>query len=264
MALQASGSMTGQDIRNELRQSGGDLVFPDPTTRWLADKASGNLILPTDYYNKVAVKLTHQESISGSGATWNVNVDLGIDFPTRRLVVCLGALAATNSSQVLTAGPNTLGGQTLTSGPGQAWFNVNRNELGGILYTAPGAVTGTTGNLHIVFNQSVIRFRCVVYAISNIPTLFHSNFNGSASATSTSTTVNVDTNGVVVAMGFKEQATAMTLTGVVEDTEALVGGTMDMVTGWQNRLSSQTGRSISVSGNAAADIIGLAVVSFGT
>ncbi|MGO8242939.1 hypothetical protein [Rhizobium johnstonii] len=264
MTLQASGSMTGADIRDELRQSGGDLVFPDPTTRWLADLSAGSVIIPTDYYGKAAVKQTDAQNVVGSGTTWNVTVNLGIDFPGRRFVVCIIGYAASTASQVLVVGPNTLGGQTITLGPGQARFNPSTNVAGGILYSSPSAVTGTSGTLHIVFNQTVIRFRCVVYSISNISTLFHSNSTGSGSATSLNTTVNVDTNGVVVAMAFKDNATSMTLSGVVEDSDAGSGGNVRMVTGWENRLASQTARPIGTTGQGAADLMGLAVISFGT
>lgn len=264
MTLLASGGMTGQLIRDELRQVGGNVVFGDPTTRWLADKPTGSIVIPTDYYSKAAVKQTHAQSYVGSGSLWTPTVNLGVDFPGRRFVVCVCALAASTASQLLFLGPHTLAGAALTVGPGQAWFNPSTNVSGGIMYSVPSAVVGTSATLSIQFNQSVIRFRTVIYAISNIGTVFDTGFNGSASATSSSTNLNIEANGVAVAMAFKDQTTTLTLSGVVEDSDAGVGGNVGMVTGWQNRLAVQSNRPIGATGTGVAAIFGLAAVSFGT
>lgn len=265
MTIAGTGSITGQIIRDEIRQSGGNIVFGDATTRWLADKPTGNIVIPTDYYNKTAVKRTHQSNTSGSGTVYNVVVDLGVDFgANRRIVICVCALAAASASQLLISGA-TLGGVGITQGPGQAWFNPGTNLTMGIFTATAGAITGTSATLSTTFNQSVTRYRIVVYSLSNIGTIHSQNQNGSAASVSLSTTVNVVANGVVISCGAKSDCPAgnLTLTGVIEDTDIEPGGNVRFATGFQNRLGVQTGRSCGISGTGGAEILGVAAISFG-
>lgn len=264
MTLQASGSMTGADIRNELRQSGGDLTFPDATTRWLSEKPSGSLTLPTDFYSQTAVKNVHT-SFPGIGANSAVvGVNLGTDFPNRRLIVCVAVIATGVASQIL-VNSATLGAASLTSGPGQAWFNASRNITSGIFYAPVGSPTGTSATLTVNCNQSIASIRIVIYSVSNIPTIYAARQGGAASGTgaSVSPDLPVDTNGVVIASFLKGNSGGggISMSGVIEDTDSNLG-TCQYATGFQNRLSFQAGRPISFSGSGAADIVIVAAASF--
>lgn len=266
MTLPAAGPYNGSEIRSELRQSGGNIVIPDPTTRWLTDKAAGSIQYPTDFYSKTAIKRTHNEIVIGSSTVYNSVTNLGIDFPNRRFVICVCAYAAGVASQVTTSGTATLGGQTLTLGPGQAWFNPSVNILTGIFIAAPGAVTGTSATISVGFNQTVTRFSYVVYAISNIGNTFNTNSNGGQPLTFTGTNVAVDTNGVIIASIMKSSCPAgnISMSGIIEDVDQDIGGNVRHATGFQNRLSVEASRAVNMSGTGSADICAIAVASFGT
>src|ERR1044072_2277798 len=170
MTLPASGGITGQQIRDELRQTGGNVVFGDATTRWLANQ-SGSVVIPTDYYSKTAVKNVYT-AFPGIGASSAIfTVQLGADFPNRRLIICVAVIASGVASQIV-INSGSLGGFSLTLGPGQAWFNASVNISTGILYAPVGSPTGTSATLNIACNQTIASIRVVVYSVSNIPTIY--------------------------------------------------------------------------------------------
>ncbi|MBY3073392.1 hypothetical protein HFO71_24055 [Rhizobium laguerreae] len=210
------------------------------------------------------MKRTHLEVVSSGGTTYTFGVNLGIDFPGRRIVICVAATSP-DVSGILNRTAGTLAGASLGVGPGGAWFNPGVNVNMGILIDAPGGVGGTSATFSMSYDRSINHLSCVVYSVANIPNSFHSNSNGGQPLTSTSTTINVDTNGVVIAHAIKADSTDVNLSGVNEDIDFDLGSSGVRVgVGFQNRMSAQTGRSIGMTGSGASNACELAVVSFGS
>jgi hypothetical protein len=266
MTLQSSGSMTGADIRNELRQSGGNLVFPDPTTRYLSDRASGSITIPTHFYGKTAVKRVHTELITGGNSTsFSTTANLGVDFTGRRLIVCLACLGVSAGSQILMPSV-TLGGSALNFGPGWAfWINGVVNCSNGIATDVPSGVSGTSATLTVNFSQAAKTLRIIIYSVANIGNTFSSNSNGTNASASVSTNVAIDTNGVVIAQGaYYGNGGGMAFGFVNEDTDTDIGDSVKFGTAFINRLGAQGGQAISVTGSGSVGFTTVAAMSFGS
>jgi hypothetical protein len=263
MTIAASGAVSGQNIRDELRQSGGNIVLPDPTTRWLTEKPSGSVIWPTDFYSKMAVKPVHTVQVGGSGTTFTVpNINLGIDFPGRLIVVCISCIAAATASQILISSV-VLGGVTLATGPGQAWFKPAINVSMGIAWNV---VSGTSATLQVNFNQTAAVLHCEIYSMSNANTTFATNQSGALSGTSASTTLNIPANGVLFVAGLKsdDSSGVMNFSGANEIVaDAAMGSSVRVGSAVINRLPSETSRLVGISCGGANGIVAIAAVSFG-
>lgn len=265
MTLPASGALSGQNIRDELRQSGGNIVVPDPTTRWLANKPSGSIIWPNDFHGKQAIRLVYSGLAGVASTTYSTTVSLGTAFPNRRFVICVAVLGSAVVSQILVTSA-FLGGVALTQGPGQAWFNPSVNTTMGIFTGSSGGISGTSSTFGINFNQSASVLRIAIYSISNIGTILSTNQNGSASSTGTSTTVTIGSNGVAVACCLKSNCPAGNLvltTGLsIEDTDVDLGSNVRFATGFENRLLPEAPRAYAMSGTGSNGIVGIAAASF--
>ena len=266
MTLQSSGSMTGADIRNELKQSGGNLVFPDVTTRWLADQSSGSLILPTHYYGKTAIKRVHSELLTGNSTVFSTTANLGLEYPGRLLVICVGVVATSNASQIFTSGNIILGDLSVpaSNGPGQAWFNGGVNILTGIVW---GTTTGTTRGFQMTCNQNMANLQLVIYSVAGTQGSAQ-NSSGSGSNTSASTTLNVTAGiggGVVIMSGLKASAPGQSFTytsGANKDTDQDIGNNVRYSTGFLNRIATNASHGLSWTCGGAANICAVAGVTF--
>lgn len=263
MTLPASGTITGADIRNELKQSGGNLVFPDDTTRWLSGVSSGPLVLPTNFYSKRAVKQTWSAHVTGASASLSSTFQLGIDFPGRYIVICVAAIATSTASQVL-INSVTLNGNVFPLGPGQAWFNAGVNIASGI---ASGTISGTSATLAVNCNQSIQAFVAVLYVLSNPVSIVQQNQQGSASANTAFTTVNVTAGvggGVVIVSCLKASGTGQTMafSGATSDFQLDIAGGCRYGTAVINRLPTESNHGCGVNVGGAANICTIAAMSF--
>lgn len=261
MTLQSSGTMTGADIRNELRQSGGNLVFPSATTRWLADKPSGNLVLPTDYYNKIAIKRVDTIDVRGaSTSSFSGTMDYGPDFPGRWIIVCICCLGSGGS--VLSTNAMSISGITMAMGPGWAQNDASMANTNGIAWANP---TGTSGSYTITMNRNATDCFMQVYSVSNLGGTVSQNSNGT-SGNNVFTTVNTPSNSIIIASGFQRNYSGgtYTFTGANKNTEQTLGYTTWYGTAIINRLGVQAGRSMGISNvSGSTSFITIAAVTLG-
>lgn len=245
MTLPASGGMTGAQIRTELGQPAGNLAFT-PTVRWLADKPTGDLILPTDLYSKVSVKTVagqRQQALGGSGSvTWN-GMDFGIDYPGRVLVACtcLRGVGSLNQSSV------TIGGVAAAGDDNGYDPGGGGNAIGAGIWSASG-VTGTSGNVTINFASGTLNYGAIVMlSMSNAvfsggsPTI---NGNGSSFASS----LTVPAQGIGLMVVANTTGNTMSLSGISKRVEMLAGSFAFAVC-WNNKM---TGGATAVAGNFGA------------
>ncbi len=236
MTLPASGGITGAQIRTELGQSGGNLVFPDPTTRWLSEKDTGSIILPTDFYSKVSVKTItgqRQQALSGSSVSWN-GMDFGIDYPGRVLVacLCLRGIGVLNISSVTIGGVAAVG-QNIGWDPGGGG-----NAIGSGIYSASG-VSGTIGNVVINLGPGTLNYGAIVMlsmsnavfsggspTINGIGTGFSSSLSSPAAGINLMTVANTSGN-------------TMSLSGISKRVEMLAGS-FSFAVCWNNKVTGGT------------------------
>lgn len=262
MTLQSSGTMTGQNIRDELRQSGGNLVFPDATTRWLADKPSGNLVLPNDYYSKQAVKNLGRTSI-GSGQVFSNNINFGPDFPGRSTIIIAIGVTTTPNTDV---GVNSFkaNGVTIEQLDSRIGWN---GSMSWTIAVGCTPATGTAPLIDCLFGFAVDAAYYAVLTISNRGTPGTVSNNGFAgTGTSASTTANVPVNnGFFLINGLKHNipGVGMDITGATEvfDTDLAVNTRWGLAI--SNRLPTQTGRTGSINFNGSSDLYLGSVVGFG-
>lgn len=262
MTLQSSGSMTGQNIRDELRQSGGSLVFPSATTRWLADKPSGNLVLPNDYYNRIAIKQPSTIDIRGaSTASFSGTMTYGPDFPGRWIIICIVVMASGGSTIPINS--ISLSGITVSLGPAWGQFDGAMANTQGIAWANP---TGTSGTFVVTCGRAATDCFIKVYSVSNLGGTSHFNSNGAASTNNIFTTVNTPSNSIVIATGFQRDYAGgtYTFTGATKNSEQVIGYNAYFGTAIINRLGVQTGRSVGVSNvSGAISFMSTAAVTFG-
>lgn len=221
MTLPASGGITGAQIRTELGQSGGNLVFPDPTTRWLSEKDTGSIILPTDFYSKTSIKTVtgqRQQALGGSGSVTWVGMPFGIDYPGRVLVACtcLRGVGSLNQSSV------TIGGVAAAGDDNGFDPGGGGNAIGAGIWSASG-VTGTIGNVTINFASGSLNYGAIVMlSMSNAvfsggsPTI---NGNGS----SFSSALTVPASGIGIMVVAQTSGNTMSLSGISKRVEMLAG-----------------------------------------
>ncbi len=258
MTLQSSGSMTGADIRGELRQTGGDLVFPDPTTRWLADKPSGSIIIPTDYYSKTAVKLVHSQDISSGGqSSWSFLAQFGPTFPTRLMIIQLGLFTTINTGINVTG--FTIGGVT----PTNADTRFANDALGGV-YAACGYMpntVNTTGTVSLTFNTNITEGYFRMYSVATA-SILTSNGTGGGGLSALNYNININSNAYLFSIGMKSGVTDIVYLGGTERENAQLSNSR-LVIGWDNRLVTQTNRPLSMTaGGPASAFVGTSL-SFG-
>lgn len=250
MTLQASGSMTGANIRDELRQSGGSLVFPSATTRWLADKPSGNLVLPNDYYNKTAIKQVSTIDTRGaSTSSFSGTMTYGPDFPGRWIICCVCCMASGGSSILVNA--LSLSGITAAQGSGWNQFDGSMANTQGIAWANP---TGTSGTYVVTMNRAATDCFIRVYSVSNLGGTSSGNSNGQNSTNNVFTTINTPSNSIIIAAGFQRDYAGgtYTFTGATKNTEIVLGYNAWYGTAITNRIGVQAGRSMGVSNSGGA------------
>lgn len=258
MTLQSSGSMTGADIRGELRQTGGNLVFPDATTRWLADKPSGSLVLPTDYYSKTAVKLVHSADIlSGGQSSWSFLAQFGPTFPTRLMIILLGLYTPVNVGIAVTG--FTIGGFSPT-GVDNRFAN---DALGGV-YAACGYLINTvnsTGTVSLTFNTNITEGYFRMYSVANA-SIVTANGSGGGGLSALNYNVNINSNAYLFSIGMKSGGTDIVYLGGTERENAQLSGSR-LVVGWNNRLVTQASRPLSMTAGGPASAFVGSSLSFG-
>lgn len=262
MTLQTSGSMTTQQIKDELRQPVGNLTFPDPTTRWLSEKPSGSLVLPTDFYNKIAVKQVDFISIPGPISSFTSPINFGIDYPGRSII--LVPVAIKNSSDP------SINFNTFTVNSGSVptlvdsrryWDGVGSSGLQGIGMVQP---TGTSGTTSITFSTTVDNAFIWVFSASNMGnTDFSSDGNGAGSGlTSLSLfSVSVPSNGLFMIVGLKSNSSVYSMVGANKIID--VGtGSFRITIGYTNRLPTEVNRPAGLSWTGASGAV-ISAAGFG-
>lgn len=262
MTLQSSGSMTGADIRNELRQNGGNLVFPDATTRWLADKPSGNLVLPTDYYNRIAIKQVATIDTRGASTTsFSGTMNYGPDFPGRWIICCVCCMTSGGSNVLVNA--LSLSGITAAQGAGWNQFDGSMANTHGIAWANP---TGTSGTYVVTMSRTTTDCFIKVYAVSNLGGTTNGNSNGQNGTNNVFTTINTPSNSIIIATGFQRDYAGgtYTFTGATKNTEQVLGYNAYYGTAIINRIGVQTGRTMGISNvSGAISFMSTAAVTFG-
>jgi len=264
MTLPASGGITGANIRDELRQSGGNLVFPDATTRWLSEKPSGNLVLPTDFYSKQAVKLVDSKSFGG-GSSFSTTINLGPDYPGRS-ILCIAAAFRNGVGYDMHINLFQINSSSLEVLDGRFGFTGAGTPVSMALGVGGSTASGTSATLGIGFANTVSAAYVAVYAIasrgSNSPSA-----NGTVgTSSSASVNANVPTdNAYFVVTGLKQNVPGgdMAVNGADEKVDADLGGGIRWCIGISNRLPTQVGRSGGFTTSGPPDFCLLSVVGFG-
>lgn len=271
MTLQSSGSMTFADINNELRSSG-TLVFPDARTRWLAEVPSGNLVLPTNFYSKQAVKLVHSavDTVDRSGSYTFSSCDFGIDYTGRTLVAVTALFAG--SDQVLSQTSVTIGGSSAAGGNNgdgdPAGGLVPASAVGCGVWAAKPA--GTSGSVVVNFTSgtagaAALYLFSLAGAASATP---HGQTSGITSdnpdfPSGDSGTLAVAANGVVVGGVARAVNTgAITLTGLTEVAQVTVDGSHRIVVGVANRLSVDAAYAVGFTTGSGNTVYAMRAASF--
>ncbi|WP_150131648.1 hypothetical protein [Rhizobium leguminosarum] len=244
MTLPASGGMTGAQIRTELGQPGGNLDFT-PTVRWLADKPTGDLILPTDLYSKVSVKTVtgqRQQALGSTGSVTWVGMPFGIDYPGRVLVAC----TCLRGSGTLDQTSVTIGGVAAAGGDAGLDPGVGLS-IGAGIWSASG-VTGTSGNVTINFTSGTLDYGAIVM-LSMSNAVFSGGspvINGNGSSFASALTVPAQGIGLMVVANTT--GNSMSLSGITKRVEMLAGSFAFAVC-YNNKMA---GGSTAVSGNFGA------------
>lgn len=262
MTLQASGSITSTDIRNEIRQVGGNLVFPDITTRWLTEKPAGSIVLPTDLYGKRGVKNEDTVSvISGGSNPLAALADIGADYPNRMVVACLCAIGSGGS--ILQTTNISLGGIAMTKASGWAHFDGSIATSQGIAYGA-GPVGQSTASFAVSFNRPATNLFARIYSFPNIGAVINQNEHGSTSA-SVSANIDIGSNAIafINAVKLNSFGVNFTFTGATEEFDSDIGGNVHHGVAVINRLPTQVNRTMSCTSTGGAQLMSIASISFG-
>lgn len=256
MTLQGSFPISSSDINEELGRSGSALWLMRGTNEmYLADKSSGAVSM-SDFLGKLAIKQTAITSLSAMGTSHSFSgVDLGPNggSGTCNVVLVFGmSKNSSDTSGALISGATIAGVAADThTNWWQGGSSSTQLTMTGRLIAPSAAASGT-----ISFTTAgSCRCLCVVFYVMGSDGTFagaNADNDESASATGLSASINVQSNGLVFAAATKANGNAMSFSGVTER-----GGQSPLTgyhIGWgfDNKQSTQTGKSFSFSSSGSA------------
>lgn len=239
------------DVVAELRASF-PYTFPDAATRWLADLGTTAAItFPTSFANKQAVKIV-STATQGAGSSYTfANMAAGADYTGRRLIALIGIWSSTEARA--TTNSVTIGGLAAV-GEAHGEFLTGPGTTAGMgIYAA--APTGTTATVAVSLSVAVDACTVVLLSVAGLSTNaanstldVHGTGAGSSSA---SGTLNIPADGVLIVGEARSNNAVITLGGVTKQNQYAVGSGA-MAVGFDNRLATQTGRTVSYSAGSTA------------
>lgn len=244
MTIQSSGSMLyPATLNGELRRSG-SLTTPDAMTRWLAEVPTGPVVIPTDFYDKSAVKLVASYGHGSAATSFSQSgVNFGPAYSGRRIIIVVNT--AFNAAHSLDMTSVSIGGQT---GSGADHGTLEPSIPGsagvGIFMANPSGSSGT-----ISFNTANnARARVWVLSVAGITTRHDYDWSTVLTNPGASRPINIPANGVLIA-GFTRYSTASHSYGGVTNrgNSEFNVGTARGSYAWTNRLNAQSGRTVSAS-----------------
>ncbi len=160
---------------------------------------------------------------------------------------------------------------TVTVGGNSATLHVNQHgdqTLGTSIAAVAGIAVGAgaTGNIVITFSNTMTGASYAAYLLtslsSNTPTATAGNATvGAGGATSISTSINIPANGVLIATASCVQ-TSISLSGATSDGTQVVNGIYQFITGSDQQMNAETGRSVSSSKGGAASSYAIAAAAW--
>lgn len=277
MTLPSSGPITIGQILAEIGDSY-PVTIPNANWRTLANKPSGSLVIPNDFWGKTwPVKLVASsvDTTDRSGSYTFAGLNFGDDFTGRTLVALVHLAAGGNVT--LDQTPATIGGTTTSGGDagdlGQGGTPVGAAG-GGVWAAKP---SGTSGSVVVNFSGGSAS-ACAVYlfAVTDVasatPHAFSVGAGGSGGITSDPTypasmngTLNVPSGGSAVIFGSATRANntaAITLVGMTQAYDVTLDGSHRIAGGYAFRLPQETNRSVGLSTSTGNVIFGMRAASF--
>lgn len=262
MTLQASGPMSGADIRGEMRIAG-NLDVTGPYLRFLSDKAAAPVTWPTDFYSKAGVRLVDARGF-GSASLYSFTGNFGIDYPGRTIFVVAGfyhtglldmrPVALSIGGTIVSNTPS--GGNSTPTDSGAGTFGA-----GGSLAFVSGQLSpsGTSGGVAVSLGSAADAGAFYIFSISNAA-LGSTASGNSIGSTGMTLPVNVPNNGIVFGVSGKTNPNTTAMTGVTKVVDQAIGGG-NISVGWFNRLAA-VNQPVGFSSAGVADCL-LLVRSFG-
>lgn len=252
MTLQSSGSMTFQDIVTELGTSF-PITIPNDV-RDLAGKGSGSITIPTDLYGKSLVEETANVTTAD---TSHSGVSFGADTSGRWVVVL--ATHGNSASNPGTTPTATIGGVAATRIGAASTGTGGGTSVGMAMFVAQ--TTGATGTVAVSWSgldTSIIVLRVVGFTLSS------AHDSATSSSTGMPMSVNIPSKGLLIGGVARGSADAITLTNLTErGSDSTDSNSKRRSRGWNYNMSSETGRSVSVSpwNSTASNGVNAAVVA---
>lgn len=226
-------------------------TFPTDKTRWLADVgASDPITFPDDFANKMSAKVvaTKSELVSGTSHTFT-DVNFDIAFTGRHLFACIGLIGIAGA--VLDQTTCTIGGVSAVGADSGEHIS-GIGAIGAGIWAA-SVPTGASGSVTVNWTPSnAAAGVLVLVAVSGITstTPHADNFwnGGGSGGTGATKTLNVQDDGFTIATNAHLNANDTSWTGLTERADVLFPlSNARLSVAFDNRMSAETGRSVSVS-----------------
>ncbi|MGN6772615.1 MAG: hypothetical protein ACTHJQ_22615 [Rhizobiaceae bacterium] len=233
-------------------------TFPDAASRWLAEVGStAPITFPTDFASKQSVKQVDITALSAMGTSHSfTGVNFGADYTGRLIFVIAFAVSKqTTATSGWTFSNGTIGG-VAGSGPGSMlWWQSGSGTTvfvgNATMWASP---SGTSGTISFGTTQQT-RCICVVLSIANGSSTTSDIGTKDANSTGGSFTLDIPANGVLISGATKANANAITFTGVTGQGDQSPLSGYRIAWGWDNRLSAQTGRTVSFTSTGTAALV---------
>ncbi len=234
------------DVVAELGQSF-PYTFPDARTRWLADVGtSAAITFPTSFANKQSVKQVAITALSALGTSHSFpSVNFGANYSGRLIFVIVFAVSkqsADTSGWTITSG--SIGGQSDLGPGGMVW---RQNGSGSTVMVGNGTIlaqpTGTSGTISFSTGAQT-RCVCVVLSIASGATTATDFDSANANSTGAAVSLDIPANGILISAAAKADTNSIGFSGVTKRAETSPIAGYQIAWGWDNRLSAETGRSV--------------------
>jgi hypothetical protein len=222
MTLQASGSMDFDDITFELGITTLPITpaetIPSDENRWLAEKDTGNVVVPTDFYSKSCIKEQVYRSLSARTSHVYSGVTLGSSYGSRGIIIVIGLYGKTAGNAPSTASisnMNIFGTVVGNRSPTQTSVVPDTTYCG--LDMIVSGYSGTSGTISFS-TEDTTASTINVYTYSKVGWTLNSS-GDIGFGTGGSVLVNGTNSGMQIAAAIKANENDMTWTNVIERIE---------------------------------------------